>query len=175
MGSWLEQLIAAGTPAGRSRKNFGKIGIALALVLKGGLAWFVRFGGRLLGHGLFDDGGGLTPALPLAVTSALGAALLPSLLGGTIALGRTPTPPGTGCLWTRLTAITLQGMRRQEELGTPLQQAHRRIPASKVLPGTVEADKIQWAHGSHRSQRSSPGGKQLLASGALWFRQCAPG
>jgi hypothetical protein len=88
VGSWLEQFIAAWTPARCSRKNFGKTWIALALALKNSLLRLVQFGGRLLGHGLFDDWGGLTQPLPLAVPPTLGAALLASLLRGTIALAR---------------------------------------------------------------------------------------
>ena len=118
-------------------------------------------------HGWSSRGDGPKPVLPLAITPALGTALLSPLVGGTIAPGRLPTVPGMRRLLTQEAAIALQRMQGQEALGTALEQANTPIPAWGTLPGVVGGGIIRWAHGSRRSQRSSLGGERLLASEAL--------
>ena len=124
--------------------------------------------GGCLRHSWPSSCNGPTPALPLAITPALGAALLPPLVGGAIALGRLPAVPGMSGLLTGEAAIALQGMRGQETLGTALEQAKPQIPALGALPRLVGEGIIRWAHGSRRSQRSSLGGELLLGSEALF-------
>jgi len=119
----LEQHIAPRTTAGRSRKIFRTIGIALALARLGGCR---RRG--LLGRS------SPTEPLPLPVTPALRTALQSALGGATIASGGTPALPVPGGLLTRGSAIALQRMRWLEVLSTALQQAQTLRPPVGALP-----------------------------------------
>jgi hypothetical protein len=155
MGLRLEQLIATRTPAGRSRKIFRTILIALALAL---LAGRLRRGLLSSCH--------LQP-LPFPVTPALRTPLLLPLRGRTIAPCRTPTPPDARRILAGLAAIPMQRMGWLEGPLTPLQQTNPRIPASARLKRTLRSGILRWAHGSCCSHRSSLGGELRLDSEAF--------
>src|SRR5260370_42390383 len=115
----LEQLITTRTLAGRSRRIFRKIHIALALAL---------FARRLMRPLL---GSCPMQPLPFPVTPALLAPLLLPMRGRTIASCRTPTPPSAGRILAGLTAIPIQRMGWLEGSLTPLQQANPGVPGSE--------------------------------------------